>query len=72
MNIGNISSSGPVIITDLQKQQASIVRHQEKQQKKVKIAVPDLNETKHILDEFTRNTRFSYSINERLTDLLSK
>jgi len=42
------------------------------QHKRVKVAVPDLKETKSILNEFTSNTRFSYSINEKIDSFVVK
>ena len=73
MNIGSISNSGPVNLNNVKQQQASNVKQQvELQQKKVKVAHPDLNETKHILNEFTVNTRFSYSVNEKIDSFVVK
>ncbi len=73
MNIGNVSNSGPVNVNNLTQQQALKAKQQvELHQKKVKVAHPDLNETKRILNEFTANTRFSYSINEKIDSFVVK
>jgi len=67
MDIRSISNSGPVNLNNVKQQQTSNVKQQViLQQKKVNVAHPDLNETKKILNEFTTNTRYSYSINEKI------
>jgi len=69
MDVGRISSSGPVQINTTQ----NAAKQQVEQQKpKVKLTVPDLKETKSILNEFTNNTRFSYSINEKIDSFVVK
>lgn len=73
MNIESISTSGPVNTNSSKQQQTAKVKQQvELQQKKVKVAHPDLHETKRILDEFTANTRFSYSVNEKIDRFVVK
>jgi flagellar protein FlaG len=72
MNIGRINGSGPV---DLHTEQAAAQkRHQAEVQKQkvAKKAAPDLKETKSILNEITMNTRFSYSINEKIDSFVVK
>lgn len=71
MNIGKIASSGPVQIDTRQKIAAA--KHQVEQQKqKLKLTAPDLDETKSILNEITNNTRFSYSVNEKIDSFVVK
>jgi flagellar protein FlaG len=69
MNIGRVSSSGPVQIGTpkiADKQQVDL------QKQKVKLTAPDIKETKSILNEITNNTRFSYSINEKIDSFVVK
>ena len=72
MNIGNISNSGPVNINKVNQHTTKVKQQIKLEQKKVKVAQPDLNETKKILNEFTTNTRFSYSINEKIDSFVVK
>jgi len=69
MNIGRISSSGPVQINkalNTDKQQVELHKQ------KVKLTAPNVKETKSILNEVTNNTRFSYSINEKANSFVVK
>ncbi|MDC7234055.1 MAG: flagellar protein FlaG [Spirochaetales bacterium] len=71
MNIGRVASSGPVPVDARQK--AAAGRQQVEQQKqRLKLTAPDLDETKSILNEITNNTRFSYSINEKIDSFVVK
>jgi flagellar protein FlaG len=71
MNVDRISSSGPVQI--LAKQKAKVMKQQvELQKQKVKNTAPDIKETRTILNEITNNTRFSYSINEKIDSFVVK
>ncbi len=72
MDIGRITSSGPVNITKVNQQTANVKQQVKLEQKKVKLSHPDLNETKRILNEATSNTRFSYSINEKIDSFIVK
>ena len=72
MEIGRITNSGPVNITKVNQQAAKAKQQVELEQKKVKLSHPDLNDTKRILNELTSNTRFSYSINEKIDSFIVK
>ncbi|QEN07211.1 flagellar protein FlaG [Oceanispirochaeta crateris] len=71
MNVGKISSSGPVQISTQQNAERS-KQQVELQKQKVKLTVPDIKETRTILNEITNNTRFSYSINEKIDSFVVK
>lgn len=71
MNVGKLASSGPVQV-DPRQRAASAKHHAEQQKKRIKLAAPDLKETKSILNEITNNTRFSYSINEKIDSFVVK
>ncbi len=72
MNIGKIASSGPVQISNNRSSAAVKQQQIEQQKQKVKLTTPDLAETKSILGDLIQNTRFSYSINEKIDSFVVK
>ncbi len=74
MDIGKVASSPPVQISNSRRE--AVVKQQQQEEQKIKQnlrnAAPDLVETRSILNEITRNTRFSYSINEKIDSFVVK
>ncbi len=72
MNVGKVASSGPVQISNNRNNAAVKQQQLEQQKAKVKLTKPDLAETESILGDMIKNTRFSYSINEKIDSFVVK
>ncbi len=72
MNAARVADTGLIRPKVQVPKNAAHNRAAEAPKPKVKQKAPDVKQTKSILDEFTKNTRFSYTINKKIDSFVVK
>ncbi len=71
MNVGKVASA-EFVQTELKVQARALEEKKAEKKPKPEVKKPDIKQTKSILNEFIKNTRFRYSINEKIDSFVVK